>query len=404
LYYPPPRCDHKDVIYLLDDAQRKYCDKDFWDFLIKAGPLYFGPGVRFIISATHVISTQDEPSPAVFRDLETIDRDDLLLSEDQSLQLLNSRPPLGLSTDLQDFSGLKNTISEHCNGLIGALSRSVFFYAENVRHSPTNEVECLRLYYSKKFVDQVDRCFGTVDKSRISPEASAALLKCVLGERIHWARVSNQRLSMTLASLAKAGILLLDSQAYYVFSSLLAKRYFTNQYFPDRADHDPSNLRDLVLSAIASMSATSLRLSTSNPDDFPKETTFQHLFMMGLLKNTTLSTAICSELSRSFATSSNVKGEIDFFDDGNCMWGIELVRNGAQIGEHINRFSPQGKYAGLQSNDYVFVDIRKGVANVRQHPQRVTAFFDMDLIGNTCFDHVVVKYGDEEEVNLKLQP
>ncbi len=106
---------------------------------------------------------------------------------------------------------------------------------------------------------------------------------------------------MVLASLAKAGILMLDSQAYYVFSSLLAKRFFTNRYFPYRADYDPSTLRQLVISAIASMS-TSLKLSTSSQDDFPKETTFQHLFMMGLLKNTTFETAICSELSRSFAT------------------------------------------------------------------------------------------------------
>ncbi|DAZ97507.1 TPA: hypothetical protein N0F65_009775 [Lagenidium giganteum] len=93
------------------------------------------------------------------------------------------------------------------------------------------------------------------------------------------------------------------------------------------------------MKAIQSMSATSLASSTSSPDDFPTETTFQHLFTLGLLQNKTFDT----ELSRSFATSTTVKGEFDFFVDGDRMWGIEFVRSGTKIGEHLSRFGPGGK-------------------------------------------------------------
>lgn len=398
-------CAYDRVIYMLDDARCRYDTPSFWDVLIKDAPLYFGEGAWFIISATHVISTQGQSSPVHFRALETISREDLLLSHEQSLVLLSSQPPLGLSTCMHPFAELINVIMENCNGLIGALCKSVFFYADQFRHHVTTEGDCLRAFYSRKLLIHMDRCFGTVNRSRLSMETNDALLKCVLGERIHSTRqVMDQSLSDVLASFAKAGILKIDAQKCYVFSSLLAKRFFAHRYFPFRADNDPSTLRELVMIAIETMSAMSLKSSTSSPDDFPKETTFQHLFALGLLRNTAFNTAICSELSRSLATNTKVKGEIDFLVDGDHMWGVEFVRCGDKIGEHISRFGPNGKYAGLHLSDYVVLDFRKGVTNVRPDGHKATASFPMDAAGHVCFDSVVVKYGNSKEVTLRLQP
>ncbi|KAF0685641.1 Aste57867_22477 [Aphanomyces stellatus] len=318
-------CAFVNVIYLIDDAQIRYANGDFWSYLIKDVPLLFGPGVRFIISATHVMSSGEQSSPPDFRQLETIGRDDLLLSTDQSMALLDSNAPLGFPSYLQNYFELKKTIVEHCNGLIGALCKSVLFYGDQIRHHVPTEVDCLRLFYSKKFLDQMDRCFGIVDNSCLYPEANNVLLKCVLGDNIN--SNTNVRLLEVLVSFAKAGILqLVDNN--FTFSSLLAKRYFTNRYFPTRASSDPPDLRQLVMQVIGSISAQALKLSTSSSADFPKETTFQHFFMLGLLCNTTHETAICSELSRSFQTGTQVKGEIDFFVDGShvgqrigSLWG-----------------------------------------------------------------------------------
>ncbi|KAH9142072.1 hypothetical protein AeRB84_013826 [Aphanomyces euteiches] len=79
----------KNVIYMLDDAQTLYDNRDFWFDLIKDLPLHFGGRVRFIISATHMISSGEQSSPPDFRLLETIGRDTLLLSTDQSLAILH---------------------------------------------------------------------------------------------------------------------------------------------------------------------------------------------------------------------------------------------------------------------------------------------------------------------------
>ncbi|DAZ94454.1 TPA: hypothetical protein N0F65_003490 [Lagenidium giganteum] len=168
-------------------------------------------------------------------------------------------------------------------------------------------------------------------------------------------------------------------------------------YIPIRTS---STHRELVLKAIQSTLATSLASSTSSPDHFPKETTFQYL-----LQNTTFDSDICSELSRSFATSTTVKGEFDFFVDGDRMWGIELERIGARFGKHMSHFGPEGKYAGLQSSDCVILDFRKGVATVSQDLRKATAsFFVDDATGQTRFGEVVVKYGDDGAVTLLLRP
>ncbi|KAF0707538.1 Aste57867_6593 [Aphanomyces stellatus] len=388
-------CQYPNVIYLLDDAQCMYGNPLFWSALIKDVPLLFGPGVRFIISATHMISSGEQSSPPDFRQLETIGRDDLLLSTDQSMALLNSNAPLGFPSYLQDNIELKQTIVEHCNGLIGALCKSVLFYGDQIRHDELTKAECLQLFYSKKLLDQMDRCFGIVNKSRVFPEANNVLLKCVLGDDIN----SNMdvRLFDILTSFAKAGILLFNGYNFK-FSSLLAKRYFTNRY-PCQYD-----LHQLVMQAIGSISAEALKLSTSSSADFPKETTFQHLFMLGLLCNTTHETAICSELSRSFQTGAQVRGEIDFFVDGDHLWGIELVRCGDKIGEHISRFGPTGKYSGLEAKDYIVVDFRRGTTNVRQDSHRATVSFEIDSNGETCFKEAKVKYGNRDPEYLMLQP
>ncbi|KAH9142473.1 hypothetical protein AeRB84_013461 [Aphanomyces euteiches] len=128
LNYWKQKCRYeKHVIYILDDAQCIYDKQMFWSALFKVSRIYFGVDVRFIISATHVITFGEDSSPPEFRQQETIGRDDLLLSIDQAFALLDSNAPLGLQSSLQNYFELKKTIVEHCNGLIGALCKSVFF-------------------------------------------------------------------------------------------------------------------------------------------------------------------------------------------------------------------------------------------------------------------------------------
>jgi hypothetical protein len=187
-------CNYDQVIYILDDAQYHYDIPSFWQTLINDVPT-FPHGLKFIISESNKIVTPPNPRPAQFDALKKITREDLLLSNDQSLELLNSQPPLGLPTHMQNFSLLKNTIIEHCNGLVGALFKSVNFFATRLFAHTSTEVMSLQAYYSKNLLDQMYDCFGIVHESCIPANANDILLKCELGGEMH-------SLTWTTASLA----------------------------------------------------------------------------------------------------------------------------------------------------------------------------------------------------------
>jgi hypothetical protein len=79
-------------------------------------------------------------------------------------------------------------------------------------------------------------------------------------------------------------------------------------------------------------------------------------------------------------TGEAIRGEIDFYLHSELKWGIELLVNGDRISEHMDRFGPNGKYAGLGVKDYAVVDLRGSVdgkpTNVQRREKRYTAFFD----------------------------
>ena len=156
------------------------------------------------------------------------------------------------------------------------------------------------------------------------------------------------------------------------------------------------------------ISSSILRQSTL-PGDFPKEATFQHVFMEGLARSTTPDCAICPELSRIFPTdpatssTSTIPGEIDFYLNGCLRWGIELLVSGSGITEHIARFDKGGKYSPLQVKDYTVVDLRGNdsgeVTNVIKHSNRITVFFKK---GDFSFCKCIIGE-DGNAVHLDLQ-
>ena len=151
------------------------------------------------------------------------------------------------------------------------------------------------------------------------------------------------------------------------------------------------------------MSANVLRQSVVDEQDFPKEATFQHLIFSGLLKFTPRETSILPELSKSFASpNDSIPGALDFYIDGSLVWGLELLVNGDRIGEHIDRFGPNGKYSILGFTDYIVVDFRPSkngeITFIEKHPKRLTVFFDLgDFTRCSCI------FGESKEiVILKL--
>jgi hypothetical protein len=93
-------------------------------------------------------------------------------------------------------------------------------------------------------------------------------------------------------------------------------------FYPGRgSEKNPSHIEELTVAAIQSMSAASLRNAVADGAEFPdKATTFQHLFMRGLLKNPRPSTQVLPELLSEVlpvlpvsGVITKIDGRIDFF-------------------------------------------------------------------------------------------
>jgi hypothetical protein len=348
-------------------------------------------------------------SPAEFQSLWKLSRPDFLLCDDEANQFLDL--PTGLPTNMNTLN-VKKLLIRECNGLIGALRISVDSLTTRFTKDPSpSETDLITYYLSNSVVQQMARCFGSQHSGPISQVLKNALIKCLVDEPI-LAPINgmlDDKDSRCYTSLMKAGILALGNDRYTLqFSSPLALKYYSKWFFPNRSCTKPSSLRSLIVNAIGNMSASLLQQSTVNQDDFPKEATFQHLFMEGLALSTEPTCVICPELSKVFppptcASTERIHGEVDFYLNGTLRWGLELLVNGDRITEHIDRFGSNGKYSLLAVNDYAVIDFRGNktgnVTNIVPNPKRITAFFKLgDFSTCTCIFGL-----DKEPISIKLR-
>ena len=377
----------RDVVIFLDDAQAKYDDKYSWGLLVKSTGLWLPKNIKFIISATHALNGGKE-SPVEFQSLSRLSRDDFLLNDKEAYEFLDLSE-IGLPDKMKQFANLKDALVKESGGLIASLRLSVDSLTEAyMKDSCPTETALLQHCLSNGFVQRMARCFGSRHSNPVGDDFKRFLKRCFANERVQLNGFQNQEDVDSYSSLKKAGILVEFPDSTFRFSSHLAKRYYFKWIYPNRSDLEPTSLFDLISKVISYMSHTTLKNST-RPGDFPKESTFQHLFMEGLAFYTPPNCCICPELSKIFPTDSNSKddqsipGEIDFYLNSSLRWGIELLVNGDGIGEHISRFTPpSGKYLALAVNDYAVVDFRRNTTgqptNILRHSNRITVFFNYE--------------------------
>jgi hypothetical protein len=363
----------KTYIVFLDDAQSTFEDKIGWTYFVKNAD-NFPENVKFVISATHLL-TGGIDSPIEFQSIVKLSREDFLLNEDESYDFLK----LFLPEYLKNNQTIINMIQNECAGLIGALRLSAFYINDAFSKYPESEnAKYYQYYFSNNLLNNMARCFGSGHPLEMKTSYKEYLLKCCKSPNPAFI-VENESDAECLKYLGKSGIIV-ENQGTFGFSSPLAERYYFNRLYPRRANNNPDSVVDLVQAAIKSMSSSALRASIiPNSCNTPNEGTFQHLFMNGLLENTTPACSICPELSRRFETGEKIPGEIDFYVNGDLGWGIELLVKGSDLSQRINRFESDGKYSGLQAKDYAVVDFRCNVSgsttNVRRHPKRISVFF-----------------------------
>jgi hypothetical protein len=113
---------------------------------VKVTLLCYHADVCFILAA-RLNSLEGLTSPDVFQDLKIIGQYDLLLSDDESMELVNLQPTLGMPVNMEHFLQLKHLITEYCTGLIVALIKTIIFYQDFLHYASSTEIKCIQEYY-----------------------------------------------------------------------------------------------------------------------------------------------------------------------------------------------------------------------------------------------------------------
>ena len=390
----------KNTWLLIDDAQNIYAKKydGFWQAVIKNLDISGATGLFVVIATTYDLSTPK--SSVTFHDLPHIDPS---FEEKEAIELIRNHFEYWgyhswtqLSATILKLSHLQDRNKYHA-GVIMAAVRSIDTWKKSPGMVITEEtvVEKLRDIY---FAKSMDLFFYVGDaRTVVTTEVKNYLVHLLLTNE---ERNAEMDLATTIvAPMYRAGML----NRFGRFSCLAANWYYNRYCFPMRAVTAPTTLRELILKTVMSMSATRLRHSQQD-GNFPKEAAFS-IFSMRAYR------CIChhrksSSQYNTMAYDSDdpearpVTGELDFYVKSKH-WGIELLKEGKGIGEHLGRFNNgTGKYRKVITKDYYVVDCRgpkhdgKG-ASLIDHG--CTLYFSHDFTTCQC------EIKGEDTVDIHLQ-
>ena len=176
------------TIVILDDAQLRYAEGNFWKTLMKDLPVMYPnrvSKVRFIIICTYLLSNADNVvSPVEFQSLPRIENEEFILTREDSMNLLTSKE-IGLPFALHSYSNLLELMVYECAGHIGALRISVDYLAEQLTLSPTaSERAAVDWFFRMELLRRMERCFGGLGSMDCIPseEVDTILIQLLAGQ------------------------------------------------------------------------------------------------------------------------------------------------------------------------------------------------------------------------------
>lgn len=373
-------------MFILDDTETYYIDKAFWKSLLKESASWLPLNVRFIVSATHAIELEpvvDSPADVVLLRVR-ITRNYLLLSDEEVRQLFefsNGLPPRMRSVTLEEL------IVRESNGNPAVVRTFIDCIATDFGKATLSEHELVQYCFSDKIMVTMGRAFGCEHSSRLTPRLRNHLAKALSHDptrgQLNMQRFDDDEISC-LTKLFQSGIILHGHDGYVRFSSPLAERYYYKWLFPNRRYRSPSSLHKLTRKVIANMSSSTFKQSAEQEGRFPSKATFHLQFAERLARFTHRSCVVCPEIARVFPALASgqdqwsAESEMEFYLCERLSWGLQLVVNGDNTSELVDRFAQNGKYSALGLSKYVIVGLRGNpngeFLNVPRSPHKITVF------------------------------
>ena len=343
------------VYVLIDDAQDlRHDDVDgvLWGPLLKVKV----QKLRYIIASTYDLGARSLWSPTSFEDQPHVSFEDMLVTRDESRQLLvhaHPRRAWGDWNRVHNYLHHAGKPHDADNTRVGVFQAGILALRDAAQEKSAQyerlpagdereltETEAMMQLQSAGFIRHLKRSFKVLQDSK----AVNMILSLLRPEKLssHLAAPATDSCRIVKV-LQRVGILVKDGDG---FACPAAETFYYNHLFPLRPSQRPDTLLELVKMVVTFISASRLHDAHEEGHHQPKEATYQHVFNEALARSLPLANTFLAE--KSVPREGHADGSVDFFINGDVKWALELVRGRSNVAEHVARFvEDDGKYAQL---------------------------------------------------------
>jgi hypothetical protein len=374
------QANHVQSVIIFDETQMLYCSEgfgSFWDMIksiVQAGSVI---KVKFILFSAYGYrgALHGKGTPIDIPEKFCLGLPDLCFDENETRQFISryfQSQCVTLENDEMAASLLFNLTTGHpgvCSNIVDCvfnrmLPRFRQSGASNCVLSTRDLCKylCSNKFYHSLFQYRAFNNFARVDRFDYFSEVKNLFNKGCLGGE----------LPDLIPQMLTDGIIRqsANGQSFVFFSPVAAmcvKKFFLGSFTHGQ---DPSTLQELVFYTCRNMSKRTLCSSLGRSSNSSR-TPLERLWQMEFWRSASMLIDPYSVLSPDVGSLFGVKGYLDFtiqchynhrthsFDS---FWGVELLREGQKISEHVARFDPShGRYRELVSllNDFLVVDFRQ---------------------------------------------
>ncbi|KAJ7293189.1 hypothetical protein C8J57DRAFT_18719 [Mycena rebaudengoi] len=388
---------------LFDEAQTTYPDASLWSTFLKTPPsnfiiILFASHSRRKIERADLVGTQNIIQPHQRMGMKptantaTIPGLYFLLQDYASLLNIRGRKP-DLPTLLDDFAQWAFHVSNGHIGVIDSILNAVTFVSKHI-HRQEISFDVFMSYFSSPEAAFQHCCYGAAFARGLPTEAALKDPRnmAAVGFLLQLLQSAGELRLTSLPPAAeevhKKGWVTLEEHG----SSFTVD--FPSPFHRSRLSYllcgasklppavDAMSLVEFVATVVASFSRNALlepARHTTGPNSAPSipEAQWQTLFYLCAYR---VAGGAGLWLSPEYGTGQRFSaiGRIDFYVKGTKRWGIEVLRDGDRMEEHLRRFLPGGAYdqwiqaGGIQ--EYCVLDFRSHGVPRKEYPNHPQLF------------------------------
>ena len=400
------------TIIVFDETQILYEMNELWNYLKQLIDNNKNPNMLVIFFAAYqILNIKTGLTPLEFVSSNTFNMKLMGLKESEYEELFDTYHHLKLNVFFDE--DLKFFIKKRMGSHIGLAQKSITHIYKRFQSEIINNTLIKTYLTSATFNKDLseNRAFP---KIKIIKNLNPIQIR-ILSSIFKWENISIENseclndINTNILNLEQQGFLVstvMPTSKVYEFASPIIGEIIYNQIFSQNQiiynqifsqnrdlflllkNPESMSLKDVCVHALQFINGSALRKTQEFiKDGFLKEGQWQDEFYGCLTRILSTEYAISAEAGHELGC----KGEIYFYINGKFKWGIELLREGSDLGGHLDRFKKNGIYFKMEKKDYIVIDFRNNQFQKRKeeedldHLMRVV--YDPNFLGCDIYFH-----------------